>query len=149
LPTTEAFFERVQADAAAVTDEAKGSWKRPRPYTLEPSLASGKLEKSFAYPSGHATEAMVLALVLVELFPDQREAIVTIGRNLGWHRVWIGRHYPTDIYAGRVFAQAIVREMKANPDFQHDLAEARVEIASAAGIGSSPRRPPVPATAAH
>jgi acid phosphatase (class A) len=128
LPKTEAFFERVQKEAAAVTDTAKDYWKRPRPYTVDPSLASGKLEKSFSYPSGHATEGMVLALVLVELFPDKHDGILAIGRDIGWHRVWIARHYPTDIYAGRVFAQAIVREMKSNPAFKHDLAEAKSEV---------------------
>ena len=74
---------------------------------------------------------MVLALVLAELFPDRREAILTVGRDLGWHRVLIARHYPTDIYAGRVFAQAVVREMKANPDFQRDFADAKREILAA------------------
>jgi acid phosphatase (class A) len=109
----------------------------------------GKLEKSFSYPSCHATEGMVLALVLAELFPDRREAVLAIGRDLGWHRVWIARHYPTDIYAGRVFAQAIVRQMKASPDFQHDLAEAKAEIASTAQTAETPLQPPVRATAAH
>jgi hypothetical protein len=37
----------------------------------------------------------------------------------------------TDIYAGRVFAQAIVREMKANPNFRRDFAEAKGELATA------------------
>src|SRR5215831_1427588 len=50
LPKTEAFFERVQKEAAEVTDTAKDYWKRSRPYTVDPSLASGKLEKSFSYP---------------------------------------------------------------------------------------------------
>ena len=149
LPRTEAFFEPVQQDAASLADLGKDYWKRPRPYTIEPSLASGKLEKSFGYPSGHATEGMVLALVLAELLPGQRESILAIGRDLGWHRVWIGRHYPTDIYAGRVFAQAIVRQLKANPDFQHDLAEAKAELASTARTAETPIQPPVPATAAH
>lgn len=140
LPKTEALFEHVQEDAAAVTDKAKDHWRRPRPYTLNPTLASGKLEKSFSYPSGHGTEGMVLALVLTELFPDRREAILKIGCDLGWHRVWIGRHYPTDIYAGRVLAQAIVREMKASPDFQHDVAEAKAEIAATIGVKVKDRR---------
>jgi hypothetical protein len=39
--------------------------------------------------------------------------------------------YPTDIYAGRVLAQAIVRKMKENPDFQKDFAGAKAEIAAA------------------
>jgi acid phosphatase (class A) len=97
---------------------------------VEPSLAAGKPEKSFGYPSGHSAEAMVLALVLADLLPEQREEVLAIGRNIGWHRVWIARHYPTDIYAGRVFAQAIIRELKANPEFQRDLAEVRAEIAA-------------------
>ena len=131
VPKTEAFFQRLQKDAAAAADAAKDYWKRPRPFTVDPTLASGKLEKSFGYPSGHSTEATVLALVLADVFPAKREGIMAVGRDIGWHRLWIARHYPTDIYAGRVLAQAIVREMKSNPDFQRDFAEAKSEIAAA------------------
>ncbi|HTY87375.1 MAG TPA: phosphatase PAP2 family protein [Candidatus Acidoferrum sp.] len=131
LPVTAAFFERVQKDAAAVTDQAKDFYRRPRPYVVDASLANGKLEKSFGYPSGHSTESMVLALVLAELFPDRSDAIIAEARTIGWHRVQIARHYPADIYAGRVLARAIVRQMKANADFQKDFASARAEVASA------------------
>jgi len=44
--------------------------------------------------------------------------------------VEIARHYPTDIYAGRVFAQAIVREMKRNAGFQTDFAGVKAELAA-------------------
>ncbi len=148
LPKTEAFFERVQTQAETVTDLAKDFWRRPRPYTIDPSLASGKLEKSFGYPSGHSTEGTVLALVLCELFPDRHDDILAVGRNLGWHRVWIARHYPTDIYAGRVFAQAIVREMKNNLAFHRDLEEARTEIEAARPSLKAAARTQ-PAAAAH
>ncbi len=130
LPRTEEFFRHVQKDAVIVTDHAKEYWKRPRPYTIDPTLAGGKLEKSFSYPSGHSTESMTLALVLADLFPEQREAILAQARGIGWHRVQIARHYPTDIYAGRVLAQAIVREMKRNVDFQKDFAAVKAEIAA-------------------
>src|ERR1019366_1763123 len=131
LPKTSAFFERVQKDAAAVTDDAKAYYKRPRPFTVDPSLASGKLEKNFGYPSGHSTESMVLALVLADLFPDKHDAIIAEARAIGWHRVEIARHYPTDIYAGRVLAQAIVKQILKSDAFQHDFAEAKAEIAAA------------------
>jgi acid phosphatase (class A) len=131
LPKTTAFFERVQTDAEAVTDNAKEFYKRPRPYVTNPTLINGKLEKSFSYPSGHSTESMVLALVLADLFPDRHDAIIAKARSIGWHRVQTARHYPTDIYAGRVLAQAIVGEMKKNPDFQKDFEEAQAEIAAA------------------
>ncbi len=131
LPKTTAFFERVQTDAAAITDNAKDFYKRPRPYVTDPSLANGKLEKSFSYPSGHSTESMVLALVLADLFPDKHDAIIAGARSIGWHRVQFARHYPTDIYAGRVLAQAIVKEMIKSDAFQKDFAGAKAEIAAA------------------
>ena len=137
LPKTAAFFDRVQTDAAAVTDNAKDFYKRPRPYTTDPSLANGKLEKSFSYPSGHSTESMVLALVLADLFPDKHDAIIAEARSIGWHRVQIARHYPTDIYAGRVLAQAIVKQMLKSDAFQHDFAEAKAEIAAARTAASN------------
>ena len=131
FPKTEAFFEHVKKDAATATDTAKEFWKRPRPFVTDPSLGSGQLEKTFSYPSGHGTEGMVLALVLAELFPDKHDEIMAVGRAIGWHRVGIARHYPTDIYAGRVFAQAIVREMKNNLAFHRDFEAARSEIEAA------------------
>jgi acid phosphatase (class A) len=131
FPKTEEFFMHVQTDAAMATDNAKDIFQRPRPFMVDPSLATGKLEKSYSYPSGHSTESMVLALVLADLFPDKHDAILSVARNIGWHRVEIGRHYLTDIYAGRVMAKAIVREMKASPDFQRDFADAKAELAAA------------------
>ena len=131
FPKVEALMHNVQKDAEAVTDNAKNYWKRPRPFVLDPSLATGKLEKSFSYPSGHSTESMVLALVLADLFPDKHDAIIAEARSIGWHRVEIARHYPTDIYAGRVLAQAIVEQMKESPEFQSDFAAAQAEIAAA------------------
>jgi len=131
LPKTAAFFEKVQLDAEIVTDLGKDYFKRPRPYTTDPALANGKLEKSFSYPSGHSTESMTIALVLAELVPDQHDAIIAQGRLMGWHRVQIARHYPTDIYAGRVLAQAIVKEFKQSDAFKKDFAEVKAELTAA------------------
>jgi acid phosphatase (class A) len=132
LPKTALLFEKVQFDAATVTDLGKDYFKRPRPYITDPSLINGKLEKSFSYPSGHSTESMVLALVLADLLPDKHDALIAHARQMGWHRVQTARHYPTDIYAGRVLALAIVREFKKNPAFQKDFAKAQAELAAAA-----------------
>jgi len=112
LPKTTAFFERAQKDAAAVTDVAKDYYKRPRPYVTDPSLAKGKVEKSFSYPSGHSTESMVLALVLADLIPDRQDAII----------------------AG---ARAIVRQLKQSEAFQKDFAEVKAEIAAARTAGNN------------
>ena len=131
LPKAAAFFEKVQKDAETVTDLGKDYFHRPRPYSVDTNLINGKLEKSFGYPSGHSTESMVLALVLAEMLADRHDAILAHARLMGWHRVQIARHYPTDIYAGRVLAQAIVRELEKNAAFKGKFAEAKSEIEAA------------------
>ncbi len=112
-------------------DAAKDYWKRQRPYQLDAHLSLGPPEPSFGYPSGHSTRGTVEALLLADLFPEKKEAILAIGRKIGWDRVLIGKHFPTDIYAGRVLGQAIVRNLMARPAFQHDLAEAKAEVQAA------------------
>ncbi len=134
LPKTAAFFEKVQLDADTVTDLGKQDFHRSRPFTVDTNLANGKLEKSFGYPSGHSTESMALALVLADMMPDKSDAILAHARLMGWHRVQIARHYPTDIYAGRVLAQAIARDFKKNDVFEREFAEAKAEIQRAAAL---------------
>ena len=131
FPKTEALFQKVKTDIAAPLDRTKEHWKRRRPYQLDPQLTLGRPEKSFGYPSGHSTRGMVQALLLAELFPEQKEAILAIGRDIGWDRVLIGKHFPTDIHAARVLGQAMVREFLASPAFQRDLAEAKAEVQTA------------------
>ena len=131
LPKTAVFFEKVQLDAETVTDAGKDYFHRPRPYSTDTNLINGKLEKSFSYPSGHSTESMVLALVLADLLPAQHDAILAHARTMGWHRIEIARHYPTDIYAGRVLAQAIVKQFKKSDDYEEAFNAAKKEIEAA------------------
>jgi acid phosphatase (class A) len=135
FPRTEALFKEVEAEAKAVTSRGKKHWQRLRPYHTDPARFPNAIEHEertdYSYPSGHSTRATVFALLLAEFFPDKRDALLAISRDIGWRRVEGGVHYPTDIYAGRVLGQAIVRELLANPAFQNDLAEAKAELAVA------------------
>ena len=74
---------------------------------------------------------MVLALVLADLLPEKHDAIIAHARAMGWHRVEIARHYPTDIYAGRVLAIAIVKQFKKSDAFQKDFDAVKDELAAA------------------
>lgn len=131
FPKTEALFERVKASIRESVNTAKTHWKRPRPYETDSKLKFGRSEPSYSYPSGHSTVGTVQALILADLFPERREGILEIGRNIGWDRVVIGKHFPTDVHAGRTLAQAIVRGLKANADYQRDFAEAKAEVRAA------------------
>lgn len=132
FPKTEALFQKVRADISEPVSRTKKHWKRRRPYELDPQLTLGRPETSYGYPSGHSTRGTVQSLLLAELFPQRREGILAIGRQIGWDRVLIGKHFPADIHAARVLGQAIVRELLASPAFQRDLAEARAEVRACA-----------------
>jgi acid phosphatase (class A) len=135
FPKTEALFHEVEAEAKAIAKVGKNHWQRIRPYHVDPAKFRDPIEHEprtdYAYPSGHSTRGTLYAALLGELFPDKREALFLIGREAGWLRVQGGVHYPTDIYAGRVLGQAIARELLHNERFQHDLAEARIELSAA------------------
>jgi acid phosphatase (class A) len=98
---------------------------------VDERLSVASPEKDYGYPSAHSTRGTLQALLLAELFPEHKEALLEIGRELGWDRVLLGKHFPTDIYAGRVLGQALVRELEASPAFQRDLAEVKAEVQAA------------------
>lgn len=133
FPKTEALFRQIHDEAKLVAKVGKDHWQRLRPYHVDPARFPNAIEHEartdYSYPSGHSTRGTVFALVLAELFPEKREALLAKGRETGWLRVQGGVHYPTDIYAGRVLGQALARALLASPAFQKDLAAAKAELA--------------------
>jgi acid phosphatase (class A) len=131
FPKTETFFRRVLRDTDMVVEAGKVYWERPRPYVADTNLFDGDVDRfSGSYPSGHSTLGTVFALLLSDIFPDQREAILAKGKEIGWHRVMLAKHYPTDIFAGRVLGQRIVQEMRKDRRFRRDLRAVRLELLS-------------------
>lgn len=131
LPRTAAFFAAIENDTRAVTRRAKDQFRRPRPFVADPTLVPLAVEHSPSYPSGHATRATVVALVLAELFPEHREALLAAAREIGFHRIVAAVHYPSDVYAGRVLGQAIAQALLRDASFQAELEAVRAEVAAA------------------
>ncbi len=134
FPKTEALFAEVETEAKAVTNEGKAHWRRIRPYHVDPVRVPHAVENEkktdYSYPSGHSTRGTVYSLLLAELFPEKRDALLGIGREIGWLRVEGGVHYPSDVLAGRVLGIALAKDFLRDPDFGRDLAAAREELAA-------------------
>jgi acid phosphatase (class A) len=124
-PKTAAFFADVASDAKYFEKEGKKYWNRPRPPINDPSL---KPDKEESYPSGHSTRATAMAEILMEIFPDKKSVLESRAQQIGWDRVILGVHYPSDIHAGRVLGHAIAHALLANPHFQKDLDAVRREL---------------------
>jgi acid phosphatase (class A) len=134
LPKTARLFRHAQSDTSRFVVTAKKHWQRLRPSVVDTNLLVTTPALDYSYPSGHSAEATVMALILMELVPDQAGRIFAASRDAGWHRVQLALHYPSDIQAGRVVAQAAFQAMKKNPQFQREFAGAKAELATALAV---------------
>ena len=80
----------------------KNFFQVPRPYTIDPSVATGASETSFAFPSGHSQGAATFWLLLAGLQKNWKKwAKILVGLCLpllvGLSRMYLGVHYPTDV----------------------------------------------------
>lgn len=81
---------------------AKVLLHRVRPYLWE----SPAPEFDYGFPSGHAMSSMTFAVVLIVLFWKTRWRWWVVGGGavfvlaIGWTRLYLGVHYPSDIVAG-------------------------------------------------
>jgi acid phosphatase (class A) len=140
LPHVAALFKEAEHETKQAVDASKNHWKRLRPCPPASACAANPEQakkKSFGYPSGHSSRATVDALLLAQLFPRDSDALMQRARDIGWHRVVKGVHTLQDIYAGRMFGQALASSMLASPAMQHDLAAAAAEL-RAAGMAGTP-----------
>lgn len=88
--------------SAIINRVAKTFWHRIRPSLWE---AGYPLPHSFSFPSGHAMTSMVFVAVSIILIESRWRGIVLVLGGLyvlliGWTRLYLGVHYPSDVLAG-------------------------------------------------
>jgi acid phosphatase (class A) len=130
LPQTAAFGIRVKNDEGINTAPAKTGFARVRPYNLDTTLHPVCVTKTKddAYPSGHATTGYLMALTLIDMVPEKRDAILTRADDYANNRLVCGVHYRSDIEASKLLAYTIHAVMANKPQYQQELALARAEV---------------------
>ncbi|CAN7541682.1 phosphatase PAP2 family protein [Phenylobacterium sp. LjRoot219] len=124
---------RSTGDLGRASDGAKTKYMRPRPFMVNgapictPDHAP-HLRHNGSYPSGHSAIGWGWGLILAELAPDRADAVLSRARAFGQSRVVCNVHWLSDVEEGRVVASETVAMLHANPEFQSDLAAARLEL---------------------
>jgi len=134
LPLTAALMSEVNKQAKIPLNAAKETWNRVRPMLADPRIhPCVVLEKTPSYPSGHATRGILWATLLAEIFPDQREALMARGKQIGDDRFLAGMHYPSDVVAGQKLGAEIARRFLGDDAFKLRLEAVKAECLSEAG----------------
>jgi membrane-associated phospholipid phosphatase len=87
----------------------KALFKQPRPFDLDPSLGL-IAESNYGLPSGHAQNSLAFWGVFFREFRGKEKFIwqvapaAAISLVIGWTRLYLGVHFPTDLFAGWALA---------------------------------------------
>lgn len=128
LPLTAKLMTDVGHEAGAVDSLAKDKFQRNRPFVGEPRLHPTLQAAGYSYPSGHATAGMTYALILAEMFPEHRDALIAKGKQVGEDREVAGVHYPSDVVGGQKIAAEIAKRLLANTEFHAEMEKAIDEV---------------------
>ena len=132
-PQTFKLLGMIVAEEDGDTKGAKAFFHRDRPYSADPSLKTctpvkpGKAANS--YPSGHASLAFSMGVVLASLMPEKSQAILARSAEYAEHRLVCGVHFRSDIVAGQQFGTVLALALMQNAQFQAQMNLARAELA--------------------
>lgn len=130
-PLTARALGYAWGDLSVVIMQNKRHYNRVRPHELKEELAPTiEVPQHPAYPSGHATQSMFLALVMSEVNPSGRDQYMARAYEIAHHREVAGVHYPSDSRAGQELAQKFFNAlMNGDPMFKELIENAKADFA--------------------
>ena len=102
-------FEDLVEQSTPIILHFKNMFNRKRPSEIDPSINTlpSKTNKTRSYPSGHSTQARLVARYVAGKFPEHEIELLKKGDECGVGRVKAGFHYPSDNEAGILLGEKL------------------------------------------
>lgn len=127
-PHTAVLLQTAYTDILPVLLHFKKQFDRVRPNVLDTTLQTSiPVPGHPAYPSGHATQSYLVALILSDLDPTHTEDYISSSYRIAHNREIAGLHYPSDSEAGRSLAQQYYDLLSQTEWYKIHLEEALTE----------------------
>lgn len=128
LPKTAFLVRRLFSEILPIILTFKKDFDRVRPNIADPTLDTVIASpRHAAYPSGHSTQAHLMAYFLSELIPEKRAELEKDALRVAVHREIAGLHYTSDTAAGALLARQYLELLKKDSEFVKLLEEAKAE----------------------
>ena len=135
LPATSKLLADVTGSEDGFTSAPKVYFHRDRPWIVDSSIktcAPNKPTQAHAsYPSGHATLAYGMGIVLAHVLPNHAGAIMTRTAQFAENRLICGFHFRSDIVAGQELGSLMAFGLMQTPQIQSEMAAAQSELHTA------------------
>lgn len=98
-----AMFALLASGLALVVNVAiSHAWYRPRPFVDHPRTVHVLLGhvRDASFPSDHVAAALAISIVLLSAHRRLGIVAIVVAVLVGYARVYVGDHYPTDVLAG-------------------------------------------------
>lgn len=130
-PATTKLLLELHEDMRAVNRAGNAE----RGYRARPGVIDSRVQSIFAasltntasYPSARSASSRVWALLLGDVFPERRTALLAHADRTAELRLLGGAHFPSDISSGKKVGDAYYAQLLKNSAFQQALGKAKQE----------------------
>ena len=134
LPATAKMLHDIHMEEETLSKPAKEFFHRDRPWVSDPSLETCTAHKTGraqnSYPSGHATGAYAMGVILASLIPGKAQQILARSSEFSENRLVCGMHFRSDIVAGQTLGTIIATDLLNNSQFREEYNAAASELSA-------------------